>query len=393
MPESAKEKILSLHCLGMSLGLGRMEEACRKSGMQQRKFTSIHVCGTVGKGSVTAMTASILREAGYSVGEYYSPHIRGYDERIQVDGKKISDGEIEKLYPKIASLHLPLTFFEFTTVLAFLYYAQKRCDFAVLEAGLGGRLDATRAASGKYCIITRIGFDHAHILGKTLRKIAREKCGIVREGATVITIGQEKEAMKVIQEECKRRNAKLIVARKLPAGIKLGLRGAFQKENASLAYAFAKEIGIGEKNIRKGLEDAFIPGRMETVHEKPRMIIDSAHNSDGIKALVAEVRKMRCRRLIVLFSAMKDKEYAGEMLALGKIADVFICTKVSLERGEGLERLYLEAKKHCRVAIGVRNPAVALEIARKMAGKDDLILITGSMYLISELFGKDTVGM
>ncbi len=391
----AKEKILALHSRGIMLGLERMKRACGMLGNPERSFTSIHVAGTVGKGSTSSFLASILQEAGNRVGLYLSPHIYRYNERMQVNGKKISDKEIEGIYGRISRLPVKLTFFEFTTLMAFLHYAKKKCSFAVLEAGLGGRLDATRVAEGRYCIITRIDFDHAQILGGTLAKIAREKCGLIRKGGTVITIRQKGEVMQVIKKECAKKGAKLIIAKPLPKEIALGLNGSFQRENASLAYAFAREIGIGEKGIRKGLKKAFIPARMEFLKGKHRVLLDSAHNPTGVWALARELKKIPHARLIVIFAAMKDKEYEKEIWRLAREADVFICTQVSIERSENHAKLYEIAKKYCKNPLAVKDARIALPIAKSLAKKKDLILVAGSIYLISEIFGKkeEVMGM
>ncbi|MEM2963035.1 MAG: folylpolyglutamate synthase/dihydrofolate synthase family protein [Candidatus Anstonellales archaeon] len=391
MYKSAKGRILSLSGQGMKFGLGRIKKACKLLGHPEKKILCIHVCGTVGKGSTTAMIASILKEAGFRVGEFYSPHILSYNERIQINGKPISDKDIEELYSDIAKLPVRLTFFEFTTLLALLYFVKKRCDFAVLEAGLGGRLDATRVAGGKYCVITRIDYDHTRILGESLEEIAYEKCGLIDKGAIVVTIKQRRSVMETIRKQCMKRNAKFIVSEELPDNFQLKLCGSFQRENAGLARTLGIEIGIEEESIRRGLKNAFVPARMQRLEKQ--VLIDSAHNPVGIKALVKELEKMKFEKLTVLFSAMKDKDYASEIKILGKKADTFISTNVPIKRGESHEKLYNEAKKYCKRLIGVKNPKMGFEIAKGILGKNDLVVVSGSMYLLSEIFGKEGVGM
>ncbi len=364
--------VYNLERLGWIFGLGRIKLALKKLGRPQDSLRYIHMAGSNGKGSVAAMLTSILRQADHSVATYTSPHLVDVRERIMLNGRMISKPDFVRLAAKVKATKVKLTFFEFLTAMAFLYFSEKKPDFVVLEAGLGGRLDATNVIKPEIAIITKIALEHTDILGKTIEKIAGEKAGIIKLGCTVVT-GANGAALGVIKQACKKKKCSLILAK--PVNYKLSLQGDFQKFNAGIAAAAARELGIENKHIKTGLAKTVWPGRLERFGN---VLVDCCHNPDGIRAMAHYVRSLKYKRLIIVFGCLADKDYRAMYKLLPKY-DTLILTKPSEVR-RALEPSLISRKHKI-----IKNPVKAVKYAKSIAGKGDLILVCGSIYLVGDV--------
>ncbi len=398
------------------LGTERMARIMSALGNPQKKYLVVHVAGTNGKGSVCSILASILRRAGLKVGMYTSPHLVRFTERIRVNGREITGKEFVSLYRKIRKLAIRerATPFETLTAMAFLYFREKKCDAAVVEAGLGGRFDATNVARGDVCVITNIGIEHTSFLGKSISSIAREKAGIIKKGSVVVT-GAEGEALRVILEKARKQEASVIavagkgkdsagsrrkreiietsVSQYLSVLRKAGLRGNFQRENAAIAVAAAhalarKGVRIGKSAIKEGVMRASWPGRLQKVAE--RVVVDCSHNPAGARALAEEflegsMKKERVAALV--FGAMRDKEYGKMMRELSRVTGVVVLTRAKTRRSCPLSILKKEGEKVFSAVLARRNPSEALRTALSIS--DGIVLVAGSIYIIGELFKSE----
>lgn len=376
--------ILSLERFGIKLGLERINKLLDKLGNPQNELKAIHVAGTNGKGSVCAMLESVLMEAGYKVGKYTSPHLIKFNERITVNSEEIENNELAKLIQKIKPLHTNETFFEVTTAMAFLYFKEKNVDFAVIEVGLGGRLDATSVISRPLVsVITNVDLEHTEHLGRTVEEIAKEKAAIIKNKGIVVT-GAEGEALAAIEKFSKEKKAKLLNAR--PTDAKLSLQGDFQKINAGIAIKTIKalknhNVFIPKNVILEGLLKAEWPGRFQI---EGNLIYDCAHNPSGIAVLVNELVKLKqktnYKNLILVIGIMKDKDIKTMAKEIKDIADKAIITKPKLERSA-------EPKEIARFFDDyeiIENVKQAVKYAKSVAKKDDLVVVTGSIFLVGE---------
>lgn len=380
------EWLYGLEFFGIKLGLENITELLRILGNPHKGLKFIHIAGTNGKGSVTAMVYSILREAGYSVGMYTSPHLVKFNERIKVNDKLITDGELkllaEKIYKPVNDLKC--TFFEATTALAFLYFKQKRADFVSLEVGMGGRLDATNVVMPLVSVITNIGLEHTEYLGTTIKSIAAEKAGIIKENIPAITAATG-EALEVIREVGKRKKSALYAIDK-PCKYRTNMRGDFQKMNSAVAVKSVDilnecyKLRITEGQIKSGLLNVHWPGRMDFLSKN--VLLDAAHNIDGVKALKNEIKKLRYKKLILLTGMLKDKDYAAMLMEIVPMADRIIITKPNTSRAAKPSELAKYAGGKAEI---IENVGEAFEKAKTLAGKDDLLLVTGSIYLIGDV--------
>ena len=340
--EEAMEYIEECNTLGSVLGLDSMKRLTEALNNPQNELTFIHVAGTNGKGSVSSFIASGLKNAGYRVGRYISPTIFTYRERFQINDKMISKKELGELVEQVkeacerivAEGYPHPTSFEIETALSFLYFVKKECDVVVLETGMGGRLDATNIIPApKLCVLTSISMDHMQVLGNSLTKIATEKCGIIKEGTTVISAKQSEEVMNVVDKTCALKNTALVVAdsskvTKIKQGLdkqsfsyegikyEIPLSGSYQIENAVLAVEVVKWLSqngfekITEQKIAKGLQTTVWKGRFSVISKKPYFIVDGAHNVAAAEKLVESIRFYFTNRKIVYIMGMfRDKEY------------------------------------------------------------------------------------
>jgi len=354
----------------------------------------IHISGTNGKGSVAEMLTSILVWAGYRVGTYTSPHIREINERIKIDGQKISDSTFKKfekiIYKKIVSNeHSYRTYFEALTTLAFLYFRKMKTDFSIIETGLGGRLDSTNVIESEISVITKIGFDHTDILGKTLEKITFEKAGIIKNNQNVFTFKQKREILEIIKREAEKKHSNLnIIDSDKIVPVKSDLFifekkkytlhqiGSYQRENAALAVKVAESANISYRNIKEGLGNFRIEGRLEIVNKKPMIILDGSHNPQAIERTMEEVRQIFPKKTISVISIfMADKNYRESIGILKKYAEKIIITQIPFFRC---------AKKSDYKGIDIDfEMSVKSSLKKAVESKTDIILFTGSFYLIS----------
>jgi dihydrofolate synthase/folylpolyglutamate synthase len=409
-----------------NFNLSRMVELMHLLGDPHKAYPLIHVAGTKGKGSVTAMCSSILQAAGYRTGMYTSPHLEDYAERIQVNGKPIPHSVlvelVERIKPHIETI-ANLTTFEITTALAFLYFKEVGVDAAVIEVGLGGRLDATNIVSPAVSVITSISYDHTQVLGKTLTAIATEKCGIIKPAVPVVSAPQEAEPMAVIEQIAEARNAPLkVVGRHLfahsisrslnqqvvefsfPSEASLAnhqktqekfqfvlpLLGDHQVENAAVAYLAIdcfrqKALRIDDAQIREGYLRAFWPGRFEILKQNPAMILDCAHNRESCHQLVLTLDTyFPQKKVLLIFGASEDKDIDGMFDELLPRVDQTIFVKSFHPRAISPYLLLEKAKQLGTAALVIENISEALTHALSHVSEEQVILVTGSIFVVAE---------
>ena len=364
-------------------------------GSPHKGLKCIHVAGTNGKGSVCAMLAAVLKEAGYKVGMYISPHLERFTERYTINGKEISEKKIVELTERVKRYYTDESHFEFTTAMAFLYFKEENVDFVVLEVGLGGRLDATNVVDPLVSVITDIGLEHTKYLGDTLGKIAFEKAGIIKQGRPVVT-NNEGDALAVIKKVSEERNAPLYLTKKAVKengaisvdghkNLKLGLKGDFQLRNASLAVKTMDvlnenyNLSISEEALKKGLEKAKWPGRFEFVRKN--ILLDCAHNPHGMNVLTHELKGLKFNRLVAVVGILKDKNYKEMVSLLEPYVSHFIFTTPNSDRALDPKELANHTKKPYEV---IENIERAVEKGKSLLGKNDLLLICGSIYMVGE---------
>jgi dihydrofolate synthase/folylpolyglutamate synthase len=396
----------------IDLRLHRVEQALSLFGHPEQCYPAFHIAGTNGKGSTAAILHRILSAEGYRVALYTSPHVVSFTERIRVGGEEISQEEVVELAEVIkgrsAEVGLRLTFFEFVTVMALVYFARRRVDVAVVEVGLGGRLDATNLVVPRVSIITTISKDHQAYLGSDLLSIAREKGGIIKKGAPVVCGSlplQVEELLRKIAET--EGSASYFLGRHFSFALKekglfdysglewnftdlfLRLRGRYQRGNAALALG-ALEIAAGdfpvsEAAVREGLRTVFWPGRFEVVLRQPTVILDGAHNGEGVRALVSEIQDSQgLKKVMLLFAAMEDKDWSLMLGELSTVVSEVVLTRVSIERSADPSRM-AKAVGHKIALTVIENPIQAMRFLLDRADRDDVVLVTGSLYLLGEV--------
>ena len=318
----------------IKLGLERVQALLDKVGNPEKKLKCIHVAGTNGKGSVCAMLQSVLIESGYKVGMYTSPHLKKFNERIRVNDTLITDREIVEYFIRIKPHITDHSFFEITTAMAFLYFYEKKADFVVLETGLGGRLDATNVITPLVSVITNIGLEHTDLLGKTIERISVEKAGIIKEDVPVVA-GAKGIALKIIKKIAKERNAPLLEAKNYPRTKFKYLSGEFQQRNKDIALTaigtFKKlhRIKINKMQIKDGLQKTKWPARMQFI--SGNVLVDAAHNPDGISTLkdeLAMIKKQKNIKNFVFVAGMQsDKNIKSMLKTIIPLISAIIFTK------------------------------------------------------------------
>jgi dihydrofolate synthase/folylpolyglutamate synthase len=419
--------LFGLRRFGWRLGLDTVRRLVALVGNPQDTLPAVHIGGTNGKGSTAAMLGAILQAAGYRTGLYTSPHLLSFTERIRLNGEPIGEADVTGLVAELKELcaahfaqapipapdarQLPHpTFFELTTAMAFLHFARQRAAVAVIEVGLGGRFDATNVLVPQVSVITNVALDHQEYLGESIAAIASEKAGIIKAGVPVVTAASG-EAYAVIARTADERGAPLVHAphayrveqlsstlsghtfdltgpHRRYVGLHLPLAGRHQVENAltALAAAEALEAGglhLGDSAIRSGLAHVRWPGRLQVVGTRPRILVDGAHNPAGAAALAGFLRDHRAtlHRLVLVFGVLRDKDWAAMLSALAPLADHIILTHPPTERGADPRDLLVADRLGIPVEV---HPEVgaALQRARTIAGPEDTILATGSLYLV-----------
>jgi dihydrofolate synthase/folylpolyglutamate synthase len=379
---------------GVSLGLDRVRLALERLGFPERHTPAIHIAGTNGKGSCAALTDSILRAAGFRTGLFTSPHLSRFTERIRIDGVEIDGDHLAALDQSVAGTGVPLTFFEVSTVLAFLAFAEAKVEVAVLETGLGGRLDATAVCHPLACAITSIALDHESILGDTISAIAFEKASIAKPGIPIFLGQLSGEAASRVDEVARAAGAP--VRRPgidyAPAPVAPALSGAHQLGNASLAVALARHVSealgrpASEAAILRGLAEVRWPGRMDRVTED--VLLDCAHNVEGTLALVAALPPSPRRVLVT--SIVRDKNAASMLSILGPHFDRVVITRSQSDRAQDpqhLASLVSQTRGGGRETICIEDPSEALAWARHEAGEvsQGLVVVAGSIFLVGAL--------
>lgn len=397
-------------------GLRRIRALCELMDNPQDKVRVVHITGTNGKGSTAAMTASVLRRAGYRVGMFVSPYVDDFRERIQLDGGLIPRDdlvrELEELIPYVNYLReqgfMHPSQFEMETAMAFSYFARKHCDFAVIEAGVGGLLDCTNIVkTTDVAVLTSISLDHTAVLGPTIADIARDKSGIVKNGCdTVITPYQPEEAVSVIEAACREHGSSLtvpdmahvdVLARTLTgsrilydgAELYVPLAGEYQIRNAVTVVEVCRALArrgyhITPEAIAEGISTAHMPGRFETVRNTPLCILDGGHNPGAIEALCRNLdESLGGRRLIVVMGMFADKDYASCVKNIASRADLFIATSSGQPRSQEAQTLAGIAKLYCHDVCWNPDVGVAARVALGLASHRDVILVCGSIYNIA----------
>jgi dihydrofolate synthase/folylpolyglutamate synthase len=413
-PEEALDFLARLNPSVIKPGLERMFVALEALGHPERRYRSLHVAGTNGKGSTCAFASTALRAAGHRVGLYTSPHLERVTERFQVGGEEIPREllgrrilEVLERYPEAADTPAPLTYFEFGTAVAFWHFAQEGVDVAVLETGLGGRLDATNTVAPLVTAITPISFDHMEYLGHTLGAIAGEKAGILKPGVPVAVSRQEPEALEVIARVAGEVGAPMLLEgrdftledaasgtlvyqgpRWSLDGLALSLRGPHQKQNAAVALAAleqldARGLTVPTEAAKSGLASARWPGRLEEVSRHPVVLLDGAHNPGGVAVLLASLEALYPgRRIHAVFGVVADKERAPMMRALFPRCASIHLTPLDTPRSLAPERYLEEARALCADVRAHASLDDALASAQALAMEGDVVLCTGSLFLV-----------
>jgi len=403
-----------------SFKLDRMKRLCAILGNPQHAVKSIHIAGTKGKGSTSAIIHSILKEAGYRTGLYTSPHLSSFRERIRIDDSMIAEDDICRLSEKIKTAlenfkdDLP-SFFEVYTALAFLYFKENKADIVVYETGLGGRLDATNLISPLVTAITPISYDHTDKLGASLKEIASEKGGIIKEGIACVSAPQEIEACLEIERICREKKSHLtMVGRDIMVKIKsanlekqsfdvvgaLGkyseletkLLGAHQAINTATAIGVVESLrsagfAIPDEAIRRGVLNCKWPGRLEIAARHPFIVLDGAQNRASANALASAIKELFVyKKLILVLGISKDKDIKGILEELMPISQTIIVTKSNVVNRacEPKDIAEVTGSKKGRMIL-TKNVPEAISRAKELADKEDLILVTGSLFVVGEV--------
>jgi dihydrofolate synthase/folylpolyglutamate synthase len=417
--------LYGLQSRGMKMGLRNIRALLRSLQNPHERYPSIHIAGTNGKGSTACLIASILTEGGYRVGLYTSPHLVEFNERIRINGKPVPEARLVRYVRRLKPVieRRGATFFEATTAIAFQYFADERAEIAVIETGLGGRLDSTNVLVPLVSVITNVSVEHREYLGNTLERIAGEKAGIIKRGVPVVTGSESPAVLRVLESTARQRRAPfwrsrdmVTLAYRTSADIDprldfrsegltiervlLGLPGLHQVENARLALAaltlampaMAQRRGAASRPlfrdpgsiIRAGLEhvgrNTGLRARLESVGPGGRYLLDVAHNPRGMETLVAELGRRNVRKLIVVFGAMKDKDLAGMLRQIGKVAALVIAVRPSIDRAASAEAIARVAAK-----LGIRSRVGgSVRAGLLLAGARGRVLVTGSHYVVGE---------
>ena len=366
----------------MRLGLDPMRAACARADHPERAFDVVHIGGTNGKGSTCAMVASMARAAGIRGGLYTSPHLVRFAERIRIDGSPIDDSTLTEVLEEALAIGADLSFFETATFAAFLAFRWAKVDLAVVEVGIGGRLDATNVIPSPRCTaITGVAFDHQDMLGETLDAIAREKAAIAKPGVPMVLGPMPDEARRAAMEVATANGARIVEAGALPPEVTVGLAGAHQRENARVAWTIGAERGLREDQRARGLAEARWPGRFERI-EVPdgefagTWILDGAHNPDGARALVRALEREDVGA--VVFGALADKAWREMLGAIARVPAPRIYVAPGGRAPAELGVLAKEAPGTPASSVGE-----ALAAARRAAG-DRPVVVCGSLYLVGE---------
>lgn len=396
-------------------GLERLKQALELLGNPQHKVRFVHVAGTNGKGSCAAMLASVLKEAGYRTGLYISPHLRRYNERMQVDGVDISDDDLIRAAQRVKEVCEQLggtpIVFEVLTLMALWYFAECRCDFVVLEVGIGGKLDATNCIPAPAtALIAQLGFDHTETLGSTIEEIAAQKGGIAKPGSQLVMAEQEPAALRVVEQLCREQGCgftvadpeRLQVLSTSPEGqrlrdrtygeLLLPLAGSHQVKNAANVLTVVEVLkgegfAIPDRAVRQGIERTVWPARFERLSRSPDFILDGGHNPQCVQAAVQALQDYYPgKKVVFLTGMMKDKDSAAMLAKMAEVAKAFVCLHADSERAFGAQELAREIEDTLSLAA---YPAASAQegcaLAQRLAGEQGVVCALGSLYLAGEI--------
>lgn len=419
----AIEYIQNTSKYGNNTGTKRVEKILDILGNPHKDLKCIHIAGTNGKGSITSMITSILIESGYRVGMYTSPYIEDFEERIQINRENISKDDlayyttiVSEAIEKVVSMGWGYpTEFETITCIMFLYYSKKQIDYAVIEVGLGGKSDSTNVIKPLVSIITSISYDHVSILGNTIEEIASEKAGIIKENVPVILYPQQQGAYKVIEKTCKEKGSKLIQidenliyhipnedfnksyqllqikTNKNEYKVQLSLLGSHQRMNCAVAIYTIEElmdrgIKITKEDILRGLSNVKWPGRLEMLKSNPLVVLDGAHNLDGITKLKESVEHyFRYKKLVLIIGILSDKDVEKMIEIITPMADKIIAVTPNSYRGKTAQELIKIIEKHNKNCEALDEYKEAYIKALDYCDNEDMILICGSLYMIGDM--------
>ena len=365
----------------------------KELGFPEQKFKSIHVAGTNGKGSTSHMLASILQEAGYKVGLYTSPHLKNFTERIRINGVEISEEKVTEFINgnKDFLEQQKMSFFEMTVGLAFDYFASEKVDIAIIEVGLGGRLDSTNSITPEVAVITNIGLDHTQFLGETLPEIAFEKAGIIKKNIPVV-IGEEQAAVKsVFIAKAAKEGAPIYFASDTSETYISDMLGDYQIQNSKTAVAAIKILKgyqVSKENIKNGLlnvvKNTNLKGRWQVLQEHPKVICDTAHNKEGLAIVLNQLKKQPFKKLHIVLGFVADKKLETMLPLFPSNASYYFC-KPAISRGLSEVVLEANAKKFNLVGKKYSSVKLALKSALLNANQQDIIYVGGSTFVVAEI--------
>ena len=418
--QQSLDYLYGLQKYGIKFGLNCTENLLARVGNPHRKLRFIHIAGTNGKGSTAAILSRIFSNHGLKVGLYTSPHLVRFTERFRLSDKEVSADRILRVFEKIRVTmdeRQPPTFFEMVTAMAFLYFAEEQADFVIAETGMGGRLDATNVISPEVCVITNVGFDHQDFLGSTLSSIAREKAGIIKQGVPVVTGALQSVAQGILKTTCMNKSAPLYrfksdfsvrrksngsfqyrgIQRQLPS-LSVNLRGPHQVGNAALALATLeileqkRLVSLWPELIGRAMREVRWPARLEVLATRPTILLDGAHNPQGAESLRDALKKsFTYKKLHLVMGIMADKDILGILRRLLPMAETAIFTQPRYARAANPDDIRKMARPYIQKYYVIADSASAIQEARHLAGPDDLICITGSLYFageVKEIFGE-----
>lgn len=409
--------LYSLERVGIKYDLNNIKTLSKACGNPHKKFKSVHVAGTNGKGATASIISSVLTESNYKIGLYTSPHIIDFRERIRVNGKVIPKSYVVKFTEKHYRLFEKIkpSFFEATTAMAFKYFSDSRVDFAVIECGLGGRLDSTNIITPKISAITSISIDHSEYLGNTIKSITNEKAGIIKRNVPCISGSVSNYSKAIIKNKCRQKKLLFIDSssekfeyrlsdygfeiyhKEYEKYFKIPLSGKFQISNFRTAMAVLKnlqarnEIKITADSLEKGLinvrNNTGYAYRFQAVSRYPMIVLDVSHNAEGLSNLKENLKSIKYKNLFIVFGMMADKETRKCINELEKLKGFMILTKPDYKRADEPENLARHLRRKSGYAV-VKNVKQAFEYARSKAGKNDLILVTGSFFMVSDFLKR-----
>jgi len=360
------------------------------------KFRSVHVAGTNGKGSTSHMLASILQESGYKVGLYTSPHLKDFRERIRINGKVISKQAVIAFIKKNKAFleDNQLSFFEMTVGMAFDYFSKQKVDIAIVEVGLGGRLDSTNIITPELSVITNIGFDHTQFLGNTFQEIAGEKAGIIKQNVPVVIGETHPETESVFKQKASEANSTIYFADQIiNEALESDLKGSYQVHNIKTVIQsinILKELGfkISKNNLEKGLLNVVgntgLQGRWQILGHNPKVVCDTAHNKEGLTYVMEQIKKETFNKLHIVFGVVNDKDLDTIIPLLPKEASYYFC-QPNVQRGLNAKILMTAFKKNQLLGESYKSVSEALTVAKSNANKGDLIYVGGSTFVVAEI--------